>query len=516
MIGFSMLICIGQMVFSIGVTYRHFIVMVLGRFLFGLGGEILEISQATVTTKWFQNYGLAAALGLNLTFSRLATALNDNLSPFLADKFGSVPVAVWTGCFSAFISFGATIVLLFVNTPKNRQLASVDNAYQPLVENHVSMSASLSATDLFERIDSNHITEGAAEQIEDDAASEDYDEEDERIHLSQVFKFEARFWLLFFTTIFIYGSVVPFFHVCTDFFEKKWYRGDSQMAGRVMSVPDFISAVGSPLCGIIVDRLGHRSTLLPLSGILILINHALLSYTTISPFVAMSILGVAYSMFASVLWPCVPFVVGRHQIATAYGLMTVALNISLFSFPLIVAKIRENYSEDDFSGMQVFFMGMCALSILSSSLLLVLDYKKGSQLMLPSFDVNEREFTDESLRANGNLAASSDDEEESNRVQNAVERRQSYDSQTSSISQLSTAIVVGDGLVISAPVTIIHHHHSQEHMRKYAASHQELDARVSPESTMYTRRRSIQPLIETRHHHTTFCKCYNNHVSTKR
>ena len=136
-----------------------------------------------------------------------------------------------------------------------------------------------------------------------------------------------------------------------------------------MSIPDIISAIGSPLCGFLVDNYGHRSTLLPIASILIFTCHALLTFSSNImnsntnhynwiPVIAMSILGIAYSMFASALWPCVSYLVGRHQIATAYGLITVALNVSLSLFPLIVGEIRKRGGEDDFLGMGLFFMVM--------------------------------------------------------------------------------------------------------------------------------------------------------------
>lgn len=83
-----------------------------------------------------------------------------------------------------------------------------------------------------------------------------------------------------------------------------------------MSIPDIISAIGSPICGLLVDKYGKRASLLPISALLVFITHFLMCFTTITPYFTMSILGVAYSVFPSALWPCVPYLVGRHQIAT--------------------------------------------------------------------------------------------------------------------------------------------------------------------------------------------------------
>ena len=51
---FSLFVCIGQTLFSIGVSVRHFGMMVAGRVLFGIGGESISVVQASITTNWFK------------------------------------------------------------------------------------------------------------------------------------------------------------------------------------------------------------------------------------------------------------------------------------------------------------------------------------------------------------------------------------------------------------------------------------------------------------------------------
>ena len=67
LISFSTLICIGQTVFAVGMNSRNYKTMLIGRGLFGLGGESLEVAQASITTDWFHSHGLAFALGCNIS-----------------------------------------------------------------------------------------------------------------------------------------------------------------------------------------------------------------------------------------------------------------------------------------------------------------------------------------------------------------------------------------------------------------------------------------------------------------
>ena len=60
------------------------------------------------------------------------------------------------------------------------------------------------------------------------------------------------------------------------------------------------------------------------SGIIIaLAAHAIFAFLpshVVIPYIAMCLIGIAYSMFACVLWPLIAFIVPEYQIGTAYGM----------------------------------------------------------------------------------------------------------------------------------------------------------------------------------------------------
>lgn len=277
---FSFCVCAGQALFSLGVASKTFSLMVIGRTIFGLGGESLEVAQARLTTDWFQGRALAFALGLNLSFARIATASNDNLSPWIQSVFGTT-AASWFGVIICVLSFLNAIGMIILNRPGSRIKAGLkpmeggakvktkparkspvptdDATQQPTSilspspssprrrrqllklrngsEEILVVEENMDAKDEFVgKSSSSSPTRSVREQqvtIEDSYAEEeeDYDEQDENIHCSEIFNFSKSFWLLCFCTIAMYGSASPFFHICTDFFMDKWYEGDLQTAG---------------------------------------------------------------------------------------------------------------------------------------------------------------------------------------------------------------------------------------------------------------------------------------------
>ena len=47
---------------------------------------------------------------------------------------------------------------------------------------------------------------------------------------------------------------------------------------------------------------------------------------SLNPYIAISLLGVAYSLLASALWPIAALIIPEYQLGTAYGLMQVGIH----------------------------------------------------------------------------------------------------------------------------------------------------------------------------------------------
>ncbi|KAG0376173.1 hypothetical protein BGX24_008166 [Mortierella sp. AD032] len=376
---FSLCICAGQVIFAVGVSVKSIWMMILGRFIFGIGGECLEVAQAKITTDWFKSRWLGFALGLNLSSARIATALNDNVSPAIAVGGGGVVGASWAGVLVCTTSLFCGIALAYLDRPESRNESGVrldardrnQDEIRSRKDNIVGRQAINVSSD------STMTMSSVALQEEEDIEKENEMAEDDQMLYSEILTLQPTFWILSLICISLYGAVVPFIHISSDFLQKKWYMKDPTKAGAVMSIPDIVSSVGSPLCGYLVDRFGHRARYIPLSAILLMWTHAQLGFTFITPVIGMFILGLAYSLFASVLWPCIPFLVKDHQLGTAYGLVTIALNISLTFFPMIVASILGKGSYLHVEGL---FITLAFIGLLLSILLNILDDRQGGYL----------------------------------------------------------------------------------------------------------------------------------------
>lgn len=117
----------------------------------------------------------------------------------------------------------------------------------------------------------------------------------------------------------------------------------------------------------------YRYSLLPVSGLILMVVHAIMGFTDWNPIGPLILLGLAYSFFGAALWPMIPHLVSKPSLlGTAYGLSAVALNIALTFVPLIVGNIL-NYR--GYVMVEAWFVGLSFVGALFGVAVGVLDYK---------------------------------------------------------------------------------------------------------------------------------------------
>lgn len=73
---YMFILMIGQLVFAFGTTTNAFYIMLLGRFIFGIGAESLAVAQNNYAVLWFKGKELNMVFGLQLSFARFGSTVN--------------------------------------------------------------------------------------------------------------------------------------------------------------------------------------------------------------------------------------------------------------------------------------------------------------------------------------------------------------------------------------------------------------------------------------------------------
>jgi MFS family permease len=151
----------------------------------------------------------------------------------------------------------------------------------------------------------------------------------------------------------------------------------TETAGRVMSIPYTISAILSPMVGFVVDKIGGRAIIATLASVTLIAVHTALAVTSISPVLPLIGQGVAYSLYAAVIWPSVPLTVRPHVVGTAFGTIMAIQNMGLTVFPLIIAAIHD-YTGSYLPSCEWFFVACATCGALAGLFLNIVDCCKSN------------------------------------------------------------------------------------------------------------------------------------------
>ncbi|XP_014909686.1 major facilitator superfamily domain-containing protein 1-like isoform X1 [Poecilia latipinna] len=334
---FSLFVCVGQVIFAAGAWSNHFWLMEAGRFVFGIGGESLAVAQNTYAVNWFKGKELNLVFGLQLSMARLGSTVNMNIMGWVYSK-----VAVAVG------SSGHTTLGISLMIAAGTCVFSLICA---LVLGFLDKRA--------ERI--LHKEQGRTGEV---------------IKLTDVKDFSLSLWLIFIICVFYYVAIFPFIGQGQVFFIEKFNFSPAQ-ARAVNSIVYIISAPASPILGFIVDKTGRNIGWVFAAVIATLCAHMMLAFTFWNPWIAMSLLGVSYSLLACALWPMVAFVVPEHQLGTAYGFMQSIQNLGLAVIAIAVGVIVDIRG---YLVLEVFFCACICIALMAVVGLYFVDYLKGEGL----------------------------------------------------------------------------------------------------------------------------------------
>ncbi|MBQ9636863.1 MAG: MFS transporter [Prevotella sp.] len=336
------------------------LVSAIGFGLFGVGCDITGITVSKVVTKWFTGHELASAMGIQVAMARLGTASAISLSPVIAQSFGlSAPLLV--GTLLLLVGF-----LMFVGyTVMDRRLSP-----QPLPKREGSK-----------------YSQGVQEvqNVQGVQGVQNFQEVQEKGHSTPLPRREGQgggsaFALIALLCVLFYTSLRPFLKFATDVLVNK-YGLDPITAGWIVSLLPYGTIVLTPLFGNIYDRIGRGATLMLAGSGLVLVCHVVLALPMVNATwvatVVMILLGVAFSLVPSAMWPSVPKLVPLKWLGTSYSIIYYVQNIGLMLAPMLVGNIIDRHTAPD--GHVDFTVPMSVFALLAlgatftAALLLIMD-----------------------------------------------------------------------------------------------------------------------------------------------
>lgn len=273
----------------------------LGFAIFGMGAEITGITVSKVIIKWFTGHEVALAMGLQVATARIGTAVALACSLPMARAAGSVSFPVLVG--GACICIGLIAYLVYC-----------------VMDKKLDQSA-----------------ESVAEEKEEGFQLKD---------LKLIFTSKG-FWLITILCLMFYAGVFPFLKFATKLMIAK-YHVEPEIAGLIPAMLPFGTILLTPVFGSLYDRIGKGATLMVIGSVMLTVVHVLFALPLLNVWwfavIIMVILGIAFSLVPSAMWPSVPKIIPMKQLGSAYAIIFYIQNIGLSMVPLLIGWVIDRYS----------------------------------------------------------------------------------------------------------------------------------------------------------------------------
>ncbi len=269
-------------------------VMVVARFLLGLGSEPLIVAITCALAKWFKGRELGFAFGINLTIARLGS--------FSADWMPTWVPSAFTGWRNPLI-IAAVIGSLCV----------------------------LSA-----------IVYGALESRANRRYGLGKAGETDKLVLSDLFRFTKSYWFVVALCVTFYSAIFPFRGFSIKFFMEAWEL-TREAAGQFNSVLPFAAMIATPLFGLLVDKVGKRALFMVGGSFLMMPVFLMMAYQVTPLAVPVAMMGVAFSLIPAVMWPSVAYIVDEKRLGTAYAVMTLVQQVGVMGMPMVIGFLNDHY-----------------------------------------------------------------------------------------------------------------------------------------------------------------------------
>lgn len=327
-----------------GIYQTQVVLAALGFSIYGVGCEIAGITVSKVIVKWFTGHELALAMGVQVALARLGTA----------GALGfALPFAKWMGGVSASVGLGAALlcagVIVFL---------------------------------VYCVMDKKEDASAAAVQGEPE---EGFKFSDLKVLLTT-----TGFWYVAVLCLMFYVGVFPFLKFATKLMIFK-YGVAEDVAGLIPAMLPFGTIFLTPLFGSIYDKYGKGATLMLIGSVLLTCVHIIFALpfgTWILAVAVMVVLGIAFGLVPSAMWPSVPKIIPMKLLGTAYALIFYTQNIGLALVPVWIGKVNQaNTGANgviDYTETMTIFALFGVVAIVISLLLMWEDKRKGYGLQQPN------------------------------------------------------------------------------------------------------------------------------------
>ncbi len=274
-----------------------------GYAIFGVGVEYAGITASKAIVKWFKGKEMALAMGLQVALARLGSFTALFAAPFIVESFEITT------------PFALGILLLIIG---------------------------LISFILYNLMDA---------KLDKQDSSLNADSEEDKFTLKDIKSIVTNrgFWYITILCVLFYSAVFPFYKFGPDLMVNK-FGVSPKWAGLIPSLVPLGTIILTPLFGRIYDKKGKGASIMILGSMMLIGVHVILFLPFVTNvFIAaldVIILGIAFSLVPSAMWPSVPKLIPEKQLGTAFALIFYIQNWGLTFVPIMLGIVLRNTNPD--------------------------------------------------------------------------------------------------------------------------------------------------------------------------
>ena len=269
-----------------------------GYSIFGVGAEVAGITVSKIIAKWFRGKEMATAMGVQVALARIGSQAAYSVAIPLARNF-----SIDTPLLIGFVLLVGGLIAFFAFSVMDKKL-----------DKQVEASAEDGGEDKFSFKDVKHILTNPG------------------------------FWLIALLCVLFYSCVFPFQKFASELMVGK-YGIDENVAGSIVGLPALGALILTPVFGGLVDKRGKAASIMMLGAAMLICVHFIYAIPSIDNWLIaiglMIILGIAFSLVPSAMWPSVAKIFPVNQLGTAYALIFFIQNIGLWGIPTLIGWVLD-------------------------------------------------------------------------------------------------------------------------------------------------------------------------------
>ena len=363
---FGGIVYFGLVIMHAGFYIENYLIVFIGRAIFGMGAETLMCTAPAIFGKWFMGKALSISQAMNRAVINAGISLSIIYAPGLFVETRSMGTVFLFYGLATFLSFiAATMYTIF--------------EYYYEKKANIDMSKQGSVVEL-------QMKQEAGENIISVCKEEDMlDEKDKIFTFADFGCYPPTFWLL--TAIFALGTNIylSFNTFATDFFMNRFGYQYTE-ATRMFAIYQVSCIFIIPILSFLTTPFGRKGFLLILAFVICGVNMTIMSLLPPEPNKPLhSALMFSYAVFGSLLlaliWPCMTLCVPSRGAALAFGMATSVQNVLIATLPLYFGAINKDRSVRSYNLSLYSLIVMCIISGVLSLWVTIYDLKRGSGLI---------------------------------------------------------------------------------------------------------------------------------------